>query len=400
MAYGAISGQVGHIGGVERQTSLMARWLAGHGWRVSLVTWREGLADDEMIDGVHVIKLCTARAGWPGVRFFHPRWTSLTAALRLADADVYYHNSAEYVTGQVALWCRRHSRRFVYSVASDPACDARLPTLKRLRERMLYRYGLRRADRLIVQTRTQHDMLREGFGLDSVVLPMPCRGPDDAEFEPPVPPAPDRLRVVWVGRIAWMKRLELLLDAAEAIPQVQFDVAGRPDPEDDYTRALRVRAEALPNVRMLGAVPWEDVGTIYEGALCLCCTSIFEGFPNTFLEAWARGVPVVSTFDPDGLITRRQLGASVDTRDGLVQAIQGLTDARVWARCSEQARAYFTGYHATHVAMSRFERVLSEVASDHIDGLRRNPARTSLARSLLMLAPPGFSIETLAAALT
>ena len=26
---------------------------------------------------------------------------------RRADADVYYHNCAEYVTGQVALWSRR-----------------------------------------------------------------------------------------------------------------------------------------------------------------------------------------------------------------------------------------------------------------------------------------------------
>ena len=32
-------GDQGHIGGVERQTSLMARWLAARGYGVSVLTW-------------------------------------------------------------------------------------------------------------------------------------------------------------------------------------------------------------------------------------------------------------------------------------------------------------------------------------------------------------------------
>ena len=41
--YGAISGgTIGFIGGVERQTSLLARWLVGRGHKVSFLTWDEG----------------------------------------------------------------------------------------------------------------------------------------------------------------------------------------------------------------------------------------------------------------------------------------------------------------------------------------------------------------------
>ena len=95
-AYGALNNDAsGHMGGVERQTAMMSKWLAAAGHDVSVVTWAEGPAGDEIIDGVKVVKVCSERAGLPAVRFFHPRWTSLNAALQRADADIYYHNCAE-----------------------------------------------------------------------------------------------------------------------------------------------------------------------------------------------------------------------------------------------------------------------------------------------------------------
>lgn len=361
MAYGAMARCDGHIGGVERQTTMAARWLVQRGWRVSLVTWQEGPAQDEVIDGVQVIKTCSVKAGLPGLRFFHPRWTSLAAALRRADTDLYYHNCAEYVTGQVALWCKMNKRRFVYSVASDPACDDRLPTLKSRRERVLYRYGIRHADRLVVQSRKQQRMLQDGFGLDSIVLPMPCTTTDDLECDGPLSPETGPPRVVWVGRISWMKRLELLLEVAKALPDVRFEVAGRPDLENDYTRGLSARADDLSNVHLLGAVPADLMTDVYRGAVCLCCTSLYEGFPNTFLEAWRCGVPVVSTVDPDDVIAHNELGMAVSGGAQAIAAIRELIDSDRRIEMSRNARDYFLRYHAQDAAMARFEALFRQV---------------------------------------
>jgi len=87
------------MGGVERQTSMMARWLGARGFPVSLLTWHEGRAEEVVIDEVQVIKMCRWDEGIPGLRFLHPQWTSLNRALRRADADVYYQNCAESVAG-------------------------------------------------------------------------------------------------------------------------------------------------------------------------------------------------------------------------------------------------------------------------------------------------------------
>ena len=363
-AYGAISGgQEGHVGGVERQTSLMCRWLAARGHKVSLLTWDEGQPDETVIDGVRVIKMCRENAGLPGLRFFTPRWTSLIKAMRRADADVYYQNCAEYITGQVALWCRIRRRGFVYSVASDPDCDPKLPAMNTLRERLLYRYGLRHANRIIVQTGHQQRMLRNGFRLGSVVLPMPCPGPADNEYRPPREPSSQNCQVLWVGRIARVKRLELLLEVARALPSVTFHVAGMPYAGDTYSESVLDQARTFQNVKVHGMVPREQMPDLYGSVSILCCTSLYEGFPNTFLEAWSHGLPVVSTVDPDNLIATRGLGCAASDASSLVAAIRRLAESNnLWREQSANARRYYSENHAVDTVMRRFELNFIEIS--------------------------------------
>jgi glycosyltransferase involved in cell wall biosynthesis len=366
-AYGALSGRgEGHWGGVERQTALMARWFVSRGHRVSVITWDEGGRPEreEWHDGVRVIKLCARTAGWPGLRFFHPRWTSLERALARADAELYYHNCAEYVTGQVALFCRRRRRRFVYSVASDPECDPRLPTLATRRERWLYRYGLRRADLRIVQTDHQRRMLASGFGLPAVVLPMPCEGP--ASFLPPRRPAAEATTVLWVGRLAPVKRLEWLLELAERLPRFRFEVIGQCDAPTSYLDPLLARLRALPNVRWLGSLPPAQMPAAYRSAALLLCTSHYEGFPNTFLEAWSHGLPVVSTVDPDGLIASHGLGAVAGDVPALARAIRTLVEEPgCWSAASQHARRFFLERHEASRALPRFEAAFAALLGEN-----------------------------------
>ena len=364
-AYGAMTGgDSGHIGGVERQTSLMARWFAARGYRVSMLTWDEGQEDGVEIDGVRVLKMCSRDAGLPGLRFFRPRWTSLNAAMRRADADIYYYNCGDLGLGQVVMWCRSHGRKCIYSVANDPDCDCNLPALRPLRERVLYKYGLRHVDHVVAQTRHQQHMLSENFGIESTVIPMPCAGLG-AEGDRVSVSRPDGpFRVLWIGRIAEQKRLEWLLDVAELCPQLEFDVVGAANAQTEYASELCRRASRISNVTMHGRVMHDEMMKFYRSSRLLCCTSTHEGFPNTFLEAWSLGVPVVSTFDPDGLIARCGLGWTASSVEELAAGIkQSLGSPQEWLGASKAARTYYLENHTLDACMAKFEQVFQDMLS-------------------------------------
>lgn len=363
-AYGAITGgSQGAIGGVERQTSLMAKWLVAKGHNVSLLTWTEGSAEDEVVDGVNVIKICRQDAGLPIVRFLHPRWTGLISAMRRANADVYYQNCGEYITGQVAMWCKANNRKFLYSLANDADATVNFPIMHTYRERWLYKYGLLNADQVIAQTRTQMNSLKEGFDLDSLIMPMPCPGPD-AEHYKPLPWYEDKPTILWAARIHPSKRLDLFLQVAQELPEFNFVVGGSPGKEDTYSQGLMDKMAQLPNLTYLGMVARADMPALYGSSTLFCCSSEYEGFPNTFLEAWSHGLPIVSTFDPDHLIEERKLGVRAKSKEQLISGIRTLCkDRALWQTYSANARDYYQENHAVDQVMERFETIFINLAA-------------------------------------
>jgi len=362
-AYGALTGKdTGHVGGIEHQQALMSQWFAKRGYTVSMITWDENQVDGTNVKGVHIFKMCRRNAGLPGVRFFHPRWTSLIKAMRRADADIYYYNCGDLGLGQVVLYARRHNRKVVYSVASDPDCMDSLPSLNSLRERILYRYGLLRADKVIVQTQKQRRMLKEGFGIEAIKIPMPCAGfstTNELHTKPTLPKSP---RILWVGRISPEKRPEFFLDLAERFPNMIFDLVGSANVRTAYAEKILARARSLSNVIIHGRVIHDEMERFYRQASVLCCTSSFEGFPNTFLEAWSVGVPVITIFDPDDIIATKGIGRVAGTVGKLAQALQDLiTSPSEWRRASEAARSYFNENHTLQATMPLFDRIFRQL---------------------------------------
>jgi glycosyltransferase involved in cell wall biosynthesis len=293
-----------------------------------------------------VIAAHKRQAGLPGIRFFHPRASKLLAALLAADADVYYHSPAGAFTGVTAWFCRMTGRKFIFRVASDSDCEKSHARIRLWRDRRLFEYGLRRADLIAVQTQVQSQMLRDHHALDSRLVNMLVEEPRGSEV-----PVEKDIDVLWLSNFRALKRPELVLELARQLPHVNFVLAGGAMPYASgrtYYDDVKAMAAQLPNVATPGAIRYSESGHWFDRARIFLNTSSIEGFPNTFLQAWIRGVPVVTFFDPDGLIRSLQLGAVANSIDDMREAICVLLEVEnhrqnIGRRAREFARSEFTG---------------------------------------------------------
>ena len=256
----------------------------------------------------------------------------------------------------IAWACRKANRKFILWLASitDPVCHEPGHWYLRAHERWLARYGLRHADVVVAQTRDQQRLLREHHGRDSVLIrnvwPM-----DERECVAPGG-AP---KVFWAATMRDLKRPHLFLDVAGALPNIRFMMAGVPaNGNPDLYREVKARAKTMPNVDFLGFVPFREIDKYYAQASAYLCTSTIEGFPNTFLQAWSHGRPVVSTFDPDEVICEHNLGFHCHNLDELVMAVR--TACEDSSDYAEQVRTYLRTYHSPEVIVPKIERLLLE----------------------------------------
>ena len=123
---------------------------------------------------------------------------------------------------------------------------------------------------------------------------------------------------------------------------------------------------------MTGFVPFADVEQHFDGAALFVNTSIGEGFPNTFLQAWSRGIPTVSFFDPlvqlDGAPVAF-VEPDLDSMRGRVAAL--LDDRAAWQQAGARARRAFEQRHSVARTIDAYERVIHDVLSRSARGAVR-----------------------------
>jgi glycosyltransferase involved in cell wall biosynthesis len=346
------------IGGAELQQTLLAKALARRGFQVSMVVGDYGQQDGVVWSGVKTYKASKPREGVPVVRFVHPRWTKLVAALRRAAADVYYVSPAGVQVGQVALWARRNSRRMVLRLASDADCDPARLLISFWRDRKLYEYGLRRADAILAQSVNQLQLLRRNYGLDSSVVSSLVDIADST-----LPLSERNISVLWVSNIQQLKRPELFLELARRLPTFPASMVGGAAPKTgDLFERVRIAASRVSNVTFHGPLPYQATQRLFDRARVFINTSEIEGFPNTFLQAWARGIPVVSFFDPDGVVQREGLGHAVASVEDMAAAVHRLVaDPQVWGEASARCLAYTARRYGEDQTVAPYLEVLGRL---------------------------------------
>ena len=99
--------------------------------------------------------------------------------------------------------------------------------------------------------------------------------------------------ILWAGRFSNQKRLDLLVEIAKFLPDVNFDVYGYSvlDRERDMEKQMR----QLPNVNVHGA--FDSINTLVDAKeySLFLYTSGWDGLPLTLLDVTVAGLPIVAS---------------------------------------------------------------------------------------------------------
>lgn len=354
----ALAQEYGHlgVGGEQVQQTLLSKALVSRGHQVSMIVFDYGQEPVASYHGVTVFKTFRPRAGLPVFRFIYPRWIKIWAAMIASDADIYYVSCAGMHLGLAALFCRRHNRKLVFRVAHDNDCEPELLLVKYRRDKWLYELGLRHAHAIFVQTARQKTRLLHNYHRVGKVADMLVERPSATPLR--------TVDVLWVNNIRPFKRPEIFLELANSMPDLRFQMIGGPQPgHETLFDTIQEKARLIPNLEFCGHVPYHLMDTYYSSARISVNTSESEGFPNSYLQSWVRGTPVIAFFDPDSIIERFSLGHVVTTIDSMRLALRSMiSDASQRDTDGEKCRSYMAAHYSEQAVMAlyidQFEELL------------------------------------------
>jgi glycosyltransferase involved in cell wall biosynthesis len=339
-------------GGSEFQIDCLLETLIPQG-RFEVYYLTSFVADESIVDSYRIVRI------GDGVRA--PRFGYLTHAAPLYRAlskvrpSVIYQRVAGGYSAISAHYARRHDARFVWHIAHDSdvlpdmSLEGRNP-LRRYLEKRSVEYAIRHADCIIAQTAYQSQLLERNYRrkADAIV----------PNFQPAPRESIDKsgpLTVVWIASLKPWKRPEAFVSLAAGLrdlAEVKFIMVGpwaAGSGERRWCEALTARIQATANLTYLGPRSQAEVNELLARAHVFVNTSLHEGFPNTFIQAWSREAVIVSLdVDPDSLLSKERLGVFCNgSEEQLATAVrQLLAEPALRAELAAQGREHASSRHS------------------------------------------------------
>lgn len=364
------------IGGAEVQAWLLAKELARRGFEVHyLAQSLRGRAEvTEARDGVHLHWLRNpGYLQWRnGLRYYR--------ALKHINPDLLIQRTTSFNTGVIGFYAGKHRKQFAW-ICTDNSIPNRwfftrkewnasraknlLGKLKSpilLVNAILYDlardWGMKQAPHIFTQNDEQFSKLIYNYKLSSLRMPSGHELPETR-----ISPQQRfcNKTILWVGNLGANKRPEKFVQLAALLKREdwRFVMLGGRKGIDNLRQFT---ADSQPrSLIWLGEKPLEEALSCFDQATVLVNTSESEGFPNTFIHAWLRGMPVVTLgVDPNQIITRNALGHVVSNVTEMASALHELLSDEVYYSKLSECIATYARNHLT----------ISKVADNFLSALK------------------------------
>lgn len=331
------------IGGIAVQMYFWAQAFRDNGWKVYSLTY----GNETRKEGIHFKRHRNIQR----INFFLEWWYAFKYVLSVKP-DLILYRGANRVLYPLAVVAKLFHKELIFFGASDVNFEPGKEITATGFNGKCYRRAISMVSKIIVQNQHQHDTLLKNYGKESLIMPNLWGNlKDDIKSE-------EKYDAIWVANFRRLKRAEWVLDAAKSIPSYSFAIVGGPG-EEKYFEEIRSLAEGIPNVSFLGPKSFFESNALIKNSRLLLCTSTFEGFPNTFLQAWSYKLPVISTVDPSGVIQSNELGKVITSIEELSQSIESvLIDSEHYKRLQNNVELYFLKNHSGQI---KYEQLMEYV---------------------------------------
>lgn len=340
-------------GGAELQVALLAKELVAAGREVVLLSGDTGQPDGVEFAGVRV-----RNAG----KFHTGRMLEMLGALpRVVRLLRMERPDCVLVLGWTAwlfvLWLLRRPLgfRLGFICGLDTEVNGTFERERPLLGR-LFVFAMKRCDVRFAMTRLQESLFHEqglscGF-YRNLVLPraFPRNPVKTIDF-------------LWVSRCRKIKRPELFLEIARALPGARCEMICPPEDPALFAR-IEKEARTLPNMRLLPGVPYHEIQSHYDAARVFVNTSDWEGWPNSFIQAGLGHAALLSLrVRPDSLFTDYALGTCCDGDMNrlLEEARRFYENPATAAACGEECARFVQELHNNERETGKFLAVLDSV---------------------------------------
>lgn len=356
-AYPLLKGEGDRVGGAELQMVNLARELSKRSYDVSFMVFNSLSSSIEEIDGITVYNSFNIKNS--GYSYLKPKNISLLIKnLDVINPDILVQRAVSPLTGILSLYAKLKKKVFLYSVASDQDIIFNLH-VKNIKDliNIPYIIGIRYSTCVLCQSMNQKILLDKYSTQIKSELVKNIYNFKINKYEKNKEFDTD---VLWVGRCEKVKRPEMFIELAKKLPDMRFQMICASSKENlEYYQQISQLANETNNIKFLGFIPHEKISTYYSKSMMLVCTSLREGFPNTFLEAWGHEIPVVSLgIDPDGIISKYNLGFCSRNFNELVNDVEILsTDAHLREKMCFNGREYVSSEHSVDKILDCYEYI-------------------------------------------